>query len=210
MFRKLAALVLVAGIGFAIFTLGPRIAAHGPNRLDRSALILTFEETFARQPTFYDPQMAPTGRWKTNYAFGPQDPRSLNAWQARTHAGSNEMQYYGDPVRGTGPFSWQPGALTIVGKPNPHLANPASHQLPFLSGLMTTEKSFEQTYGYFEIRAALPVGKGLWSAFWLLPRFEVFPDPLVRQLPDEVDVFENIGNDSEIYAIVQRNIKQHR
>lgn len=208
--RKVALASFLAAIALLVFTISPRIAAQSQNRLDRSALVLTFEENFAQPPSFYDPLLAPKGRWKTNYAFGPQDPRSLRAWQARTHTASREMQYYGDPVRGTNPFVWRPGSLTIVGRPNPFITSPMTNGLPYLSGLMTTEKSFLQTYGYFEIRAALPVGQGLWPAFWLLPQFEAFPDPNIRQLPDEVDVFENIGKNFEVYATVHSNINGRR
>ncbi len=34
--------------------------------------------------------------------------------------------------------------------------------------ILTTKGKFEQTYGYFEMEAKLPVGAGLWPAFWLL------------------------------------------
>ncbi len=38
----------------------------------------------------------------------------------------------------------------------------------FKSRILTTHQKFAQTYGYFEMEAKLPVGKGLWPAFWLL------------------------------------------
>lgn len=208
--RKLVVVSLFSVAALLVFMMSSRVTAQNPNRLDRSSLILTFEENFAKPPVFYDPLVSPQGRWKTNYAFGPQDSRSPRAWQSRTHPASRELQYYGDPLRGTNPFAWQPGTLAIVGRPNPALASPATNGLPYLSGLMTTEKSFLQTYGYFEIRAALPVGTGLWPAFWLLPQFEVLPNPNIPQLPDEVDVFENIGKNYEVYATVHSNIDGRR
>ena len=33
---------------------------------------------------------------------------------------------------------------------------------------LTTEKSYSQKYGYFEVRCILPEGAGLWSAFWMM------------------------------------------
>ncbi len=35
---------------------------------------------------------------------------------------------------------------------------------------LSTEKSFQQAYGYFECRCILPKGQGLWSAFWMMNR----------------------------------------
>ncbi len=35
--------------------------------------------------------------------------------------------------------------------------------------MLTTHKSFSFTYGYVEIDARIPSGKGIWPAFWLLP-----------------------------------------
>lgn len=175
--------------------------------LDRSQLgAMTFNEDFSQKPSFYDPILNPDGCWKTNYQFGPQDPRSPNAWIGRTHMRSLEQQYYGDPLRGTNPFVWAPGSLTIVAKPSPYAANPATHGMSYISGLITTEKSFKQAYGYFEIRAEMSTGQGVWPAFWLLPEPEVLPDPAMRQLPDEVDVFENIGKDNEFFSTLHSNV----
>ncbi|RZI39844.1 glycoside hydrolase family 16 protein [Herbaspirillum sp. HC18] len=38
----------------------------------------------------------------------------------------------------------------------------------FFNRTLTTDGRFEQKYGYFEIEAKLPRGKGTWPAFWLL------------------------------------------
>jgi beta-glucanase (GH16 family) len=38
----------------------------------------------------------------------------------------------------------------------------------FFNRTIDTDGHFSQTYGYFEIEAKLPTGKGVWPAFWLL------------------------------------------
>lgn len=169
--------------------------------LDRSKLIMTFSEEFEEPPTYYDAARAPTGRWKTNFRHGVQDPDSDIAWQTRTLVPNGELQYYGDPHRGSHPFEWRPGSLTIVARRS-DAGEPFG--LPYLSGLITTEKSFEQGYGYFETRVTMPLGKGLWPAFWLLPRLKKQADPKAPQPVREVDVFENIGKDGEFFATVHR------
>ncbi len=40
---------------------------------------------------------------------------------------------------------------------------------PYTTGLVTTQGLFRQKYGYFEIRAKVPKGRGFWPAFWLMP-----------------------------------------
>jgi beta-glucanase (GH16 family) len=37
----------------------------------------------------------------------------------------------------------------------------------FVNRMLDTDGHFSQTYGYFEMEAKLPVGKGPWPAFWL-------------------------------------------
>ena len=59
----------------------------------------------------------------------------------------------------------------------------------YLSGMVDTYYSYSFTYGYVEARVKLPVGQGLWPAFWLLPAND---GPWPR---DEIDIMENLGND---------------
>ncbi|HZI12716.1 MAG TPA: glycoside hydrolase family 16 protein [Myxococcus sp.] len=40
----------------------------------------------------------------------------------------------------------------------------------FFDRTIDTDGKFAQTYGYFEMQAKLPVGRGVWPAFWLLGR----------------------------------------
>lgn len=47
-------------------------------------------------------------------------------------------------------------------------------------------KGFLQTYGHFEVKAKIPKGQGLWSAFWLLS---------ASHWPPEIDIFEHLGRD---------------
>jgi beta-glucanase (GH16 family) len=51
---------------------------------------------------------------------------------------------------------------------------------------MNTARSW--TYGYFEARLKLPVGKGTWPAFWMMPKnFTAWPDD------GEIDIMEEVG-----------------
>ena len=77
------------------------------------------------------------------------------------------------PARGRQPLGLDPftvgdGVLGLVARPTPPAALPRLQGLPYVSGMISSRASFLQTYGYFEIRARLPGGAGLWPAFWLL------------------------------------------
>ena len=170
-----------------------------PARLDRTRLRPAFAEEFDRAPDFYDARSNPRGRWKTNYWFGVQDTRGAKGWEPRTLAPNAELQYYGDPHAGMSAFEWRPGVLTIAARPNPYRRDPATHALPYLSGLITTEKSFHFTYGYVEARVAFPSRKGIWPAFWLLPVPTMKDGQPQQPGPTEIDVFESIGEPGKLY-----------
>lgn len=178
-------------------TLATTAALAGPPEVPGHSLSLSFSDSFETL-TLYDPQTGTPG-WKTNYAFGAQS--GPWAWNSRTLEG--ELQVYTDATfAGTGetPLGLDPFRLTDEGltiharRVSPAIATLLADHA-WTSGLLTTEKSFAQTYGYFEIRARLPEGAGLWPAFWLLP--------LAPEDPSELDVFEQTGG-TAIFQSVHR------
>jgi Ca2+-binding RTX toxin-like protein len=56
--------------------------------------------------------------------------------------------------------------------------------------MLNTRGIFEQKYGYFEMRAALPTAQGSWPAFWMVPNFNV------RGV--EADITENLATSPNI------------
>ena len=56
---------------------------------------------------------------------------------------------------------------------------------------MTTHNKFKMKYGYVEMRARLPKGKGLWPAFWLLH------DANNKNRP-EIDIMEMLGDNTRL------------
>ncbi len=127
-----------------------------------------------------------TGQWKTSYI-----------WE-RDAIINNELQYYIDPkLHGMNPFSINDGVLSITAQKTPeHLLGAVKNQ-PYISGVLTTEKGFSQKYGRFEANVKVPKGKGFWSAFWLLPSFDRWPEG-VAILP-EIDVLENLGHENSTF-----------
>lgn len=59
------------------------------------------------------------------------------------------------------------------------------------SACITTNGTFEQTYGYFECRCILPKSTGMWSAFWMMNE-GVYNVDGSGQDGTEVDIFESM------------------
>ncbi|HEV2710890.1 MAG TPA: glycoside hydrolase family 16 protein [Edaphobacter sp.] len=68
---------------------------------------------------------------------------------------------------------------------------------PYTSGRIRTKGLFSQAYGRFEASIKLPLGKGIWPAFWLLG-----DDIGSVGWPKcgEIDIMENIGEASTTYS----------
>jgi len=145
-----------------------------------SGLHLTFDDEFN---SFSSSPDGSSGTWTTTYPFGGETARTLPA--------NHEAEFYSDNSVGENPFSVNNGVLTISATPAAPGSNP--YGLPYDSGVVSTHDSFAQQYGYFEMRAQLPAGAGLWPAFWMIPKNDSFSS--------ELDVLEQLGNDPKtIYA----------
>lgn len=120
-----------------------------------------------------------TSKWNSKYRWGA-------GWVI-----NGEKQYYVDRINnpdfGHSPFEFDGNHMTITAIKTPdHLLASANWQ-PYLSGALTTYNKFKMRYGYVEMRAKLPKGRGLWSAFWMLHQNDNDKRP-------EIDVVEYIGH----------------
>jgi beta-glucanase (GH16 family) len=187
----LAALGLAACVKVGQPEAAPATHAALTKAPDGRRLQLTFAEEFDS----FRPYRNGHGVWRTVFRDGK--PNSLT--DLRSLPPNKELQLYVDedfpgigPHWGTlNPFSTQNGVLTITARPAPGGTEKMLGGYRYASGLITTQPSFAQAYGYFEMRAKLPMGKGLWPAFWLLPAD--------LSWPPELDVMESIGDASEVY-----------
>ncbi len=158
---------------------------------------LTFDEEFNSFSRYVDAQgnttckAGGTGRWQTVYNFC-----------SRTNPGNDEAEVYTDPsffaylkkepnaaaeTDADNAFLLSEGSLGIQAKPaDQQVTSAVGSWAKYTSGIITTQFSFVQEYGYFEMRAKLPKGKGLWPAFWLLPQDQTWPP--------EIDAMEAFGD----------------
>ena len=154
--------------------------------LDLTGFKLTFDDEFnsfsSNGPSRYFDR-SHTGTWDTTLSYGE---RKLN----------DEVEQYSDPTVGVDPLSIVNGCLDIHAAPSLDLSQ--TWGAPYTSGVITTNHSFSQLYGYFEMRAELPQGAGMWPAFWLLPQVHVWPPEL-----DPLEAFgaPGPGGDGGAYSI---------
>lgn len=148
-------------------------------------------------PPVAKPLDAPDFVLSASYMSGLRAPfRTDNGSDPAWASLSNEQEAYpdGDAIADLGltPFSIQDGTLLLTASPIPPAAAatlPSDMPRRYLSGAFNTYP-FSQTYGYFEITARIPTGRGLWPAFWLLP--------VDQSWPPEIDVFEVLGDDPAV------------
>ena len=156
--------------------------------VDTSKYTLTFDDEFNNGLSLYNPATG-QGIWKTNYFYGAQS--GTNAYTSRMISGDLSLmvdpsfQGTGQTALGLDPFSISNGVLDIRTQAAPSSALSALSGFKYTSGMITTEKSFAQQYGYFEIRAEVPSDKTMWPAFWLLREDQ--------KAMTEIDVMEFMG-----------------
>jgi len=107
----------------------------------------------------------------------------VNAWGG----GNHELQYYTD--RPENVFI-RDGKL-IIRAEREHFTGPEGTR-EYTSARMRTKYRGDWKYGWFEIKAKLPCGRGLWPAIWLLPTDWVY-GPWTAS--GEIDIMELIGHE---------------
>lgn len=167
-------------------------SALAAQTLDRGNLALTFGDEF-NQFSWHEVDVdgvQTSGTWATYLGYSWAKPDDLkNRAQLSNH---EEALYVDKAFRGAGatplgihPFSIKNGILTITATKAD--GSDALYGYRYTSGMISSQFSFSQRYGVFEIRAKLPKGKGLWPAFWLLPAD--------KSWPPEIDVMEMLGQE---------------
>jgi beta-glucanase (GH16 family) len=100
-----------------------------------------------------------------------------------TNLGNNELEWY-EPSQVT----VHDGTVSLTAEPG------LSHGKTYVSGMLSSYGKFSFEYGYAQIVAKLPVGQGMWSAFWTLPEAGGFPP--------EIDIMENAAEFDRVYLFV--------
>jgi beta-glucanase (GH16 family) len=189
-------------------------AAEAAAPLARAPDGRNLELAFAEEFDSFRPHRDGKGVWRTTFRDGRDDHG--DDFNLRTLKWNKELQLYVDPDMrghrgrhgdgdkdardaplGLDPFRIRDGVLEITADRAPAKLADRLGGFGYTSGLITSQPSFSQTYGYFEMRARLPRGKGVWPAFWLLP--------LDLSWPPEIDVMENVGDPSKVYVTLHSN-----
>jgi len=161
--RRLAIIAICIGTLLATSTARSPVTAEAGTPLDLNGFQLVFDEEF---DTLDVSAWGPGTRW---IAHTP--------WN-----GDFGLASFGNPGPGS-PFSTRDGILQITATRDEHNK--------WRSGLLSSHdragNGFSQKYGYFEIRAKLPPGDGLWSAFWLMGVDS-------SEATAEIDIIEHYGD----------------
>lgn len=185
MLKSSSKLSITCALCVAMFCTGDVLSRESRSTIDDSCWAQSFDEPFTALSLWS--AESPSGQWKTSYI-----------WDRETII-NEELQYYADPtIHGVNPFSIEEGVLRITAsRTPPDVSEKFNIEQDYISGVLTTENGFSQKYGRFEARLKLPKGTGLWSAFWLLPSFDQWPEG-VAVLP-EIDVMEHLGHEPSTF-----------
>jgi beta-glucanase (GH16 family) len=102
--------------------------------------------------------------------------------------GNRELEYYTNRADNA---RIEDGKLVITARQEAY-ASPDGAKFNYTSARLKTQGLFSQAYGRFEARIKLPVGQGLWPAFWMLgDNFDAVGWPKCG----EIDIMENVGKE---------------
>jgi beta-glucanase (GH16 family) len=119
-----------------------------------------------------------TADWSTCYYFGC------------TNKGNNELEWY--------------RASQVTVHDNTVSLRVVPKQIngkQYVSGMLSSYGKFSFRYGYVQIVAKLPLGRGLWSSFWTEPESGAWPP--------EIDIFENWAQADSVNLYVHFGAADH-
>jgi beta-glucanase (GH16 family) len=125
--------------------------------------------------------------WSDEFDGPAGDPPDATRWVHEVGGsgwGNKELQYYTDSTNNAALDG--EGHLLITARAEEMMGN------AYTSARLTTKGLFARAYGRFEARIRLPVGTGLWPAFWLMG--DDF-DEVGWPTAGEIDVMEENGHD---------------
>jgi hypothetical protein len=180
---------MLMAVAWAALCASPAISAPDLTRFT-PVLIEEFDGPFSR----FD---GVTGVWR-DY---PRREKFIGNGPPSLYVNPSMLRRDGTPL-GLNPFTVANGLLRITAAPIPAADLDDVHNLlrragykaaaanavGYYSGSLSTRSSWAQTYGYFEMRARLPEGRGHWPAFWLVPAVDGWPP--------EIDIFEVLGREN--------------
>lgn len=179
-------IVLLAIIFYALLTKDNSLSqarAENPQPLGQSSgwnLLFTDE---------FDGVALDNTKWVTCYAYSSTDDGCGHS--------NNEIEWY-LPKN----VQVNNGTAKLIAKKETYNA-PDGKTYNYTSGMITTGRNkgdtslpakFKYQYGYVEMRAKVPAGKGLWPAFWMIP----FSDTDPYKWPPELDIMEIVGHEPTI------------
>lgn len=110
--------------------------------------------------------------------------------------GNNENQYY---TNGNN-LTFANGELTITAKAEQFGSN------AYTSGKISSKGKFEIQYGKVEARMKVPMGQGLWPAFWMLG---ANIDQVSWPSCGEIDVMEHVNSEMAVHGTAHWNQNGH-
>lgn len=104
------------------------------------------------------------------------------------------------------PFTIKDGVLRIEARKDEEFARNDPWKRPWRSGLLCSNdpkgNGFSLKYGYFEMRAKLPGGPGVWPAFWLVSSYDRTNPDAGKDGAIEIDVIEYYGFPNSYQSVV--------
>jgi beta-glucanase (GH16 family) len=128
----------------------------------------------------FDGETIDESKWSFDIGDGCDRGEGLCGW------GNNELQYYTDSPENA---YVEDGKLVIRAKKEiPFFLG----QYQYTSARMVTKNKGDWTYGRIDVRAKMPLGKGLWPAAWMLPTDTVYG---IWPKSGEIDIMEYLGDE---------------